>query len=430
MKGGIVLKRVLCLLLVLLFALSLCVPAFADSEALFCRKCGKPIPTDSNFCPYCGAAVTVDASGAKNATASPRSDTPTVTVPTVPAAPQSAALSSGGRLDYSTILNRVRVTKSPTSESVPYGGSCTFIAHAANATSITWIITTSDGSISMPAYEAANSISGLYVSGANTDTLRLSGIPSWMNGCSVQACFTGEGGPVYSEAARIWTYQPKSSSSDEGGMLWWWPYRYLAWWWLKPNPDPGPGPRPDPRPRPGEFRLDDGSVVVPGGGQTSGGNTAYLFGMQGNDYDVLVVEKDDNSAFDLDYLRRLWEFYYNNQNTTGSGSTTTPDSGDGDTTDPGSGNTDPDNGSGGGGNTTPGSGNTTPGNGNTDPCNGNGSGGGGGGNTNQVVSDFVEDIDNNEATADDFLNNNSSSNNNNNSNSNDKPQMQSEWVDF
>ena len=454
LKGGIVLKRVFCLLLVLLFALSLCVPAFADSEALFCRKCGKPIPTDSNFCPYCGAAVTVDASGAKNATASPRSDTPTVTVPTVPAATQSAALSSGGRLDYSTILNRVRVTKSPTSESVPYGGSCTFIAHAANATSVTWIITTSDGSISAPAYEAANSISGLYVSGANTDTLKLSGIPSWMNGCMVQACFTGEGGPVYTEAARIWTYQPQSSSSDEGGMLWWWPYRYLAWWWLHPDPGPhpGPGPRPDPHPagdtnvyqighesqlypwtswfdpygRPipqdpdHDFILDgsdkatenrDFTPIAEGGGQTSGGNTAYLFGMQGNDYDVLVVEKDDNSAFDLDYLRRLWEFYYNNQNTTGSGSTTTPDSGDGDTTDPGSGNTDPDNGSGGGGNTTPGNGNTDPGNGS-----------GGGGNTNSVVSDFVEDIDNNEATADDFLNNNSSSN--------DKPQMQSEWVDF
>ena len=237
-------KRVFCLLLILLFALSLCVPVFADSDALFCRKCGKPIPTDSNFCPYCGAAVTVDASGARNTTASPRSDTATVTVPTVPAATQSAALSNGGRLDYSTILNRVRVTKSPTSESVPYGGSCTFIAHAANATSITWIITTSDGSISMPAYEAANSISGLYVSGANTDTLRLSGIPSWMNGCSVQACFTGEGGPVYTEATRIWTYQPKTSkSSDEGGMLWWWPYRYLAWWWVDPY-DPGPGPRP------------------------------------------------------------------------------------------------------------------------------------------------------------------------------------------
>ena len=260
LKGGIVLKRVLCLLLILLFALSLCVPAFADSEALFCRKCGKPIPTDSNFCPYCGAAVTVDA---KNAAASPRSDTPTVTVPTVPAAPQSAALSSGGRLDYSTILNRVRVTKSPTSESVPYGGSCTFIAHAANATSVTWIITTSDGSISAPAYEAANSISGLYVSGANTDTLKLSGIPSWMNGCMVQACFTGEGGPVYTEAARIWTYQPKTSkSSDEGGMLWWWPYRYYidpyTWeapWWYWYNEYTGEPSPPD----------VNHSITLPGG---------------------------------------------------------------------------------------------------------------------------------------------------------------------
>ncbi len=269
-------KRVFCLLLILLFALSLCIPAFADSEALFCRKCGKPIPTDSNFCPYCGAAVTVDASGAKNATASPRSDTPTVTVPTVPAATQSAALSNGGRLDYSTILNRVRVTKSPTSESVPYGGSCTFIAHAANATSVTWIITTNDGSISAPAYEAANSISGLYVSGANTDTLRLSGIPSWMNGCMVQACFTGEGGPVYTEAARIWTYQPKSSSSDEGGMLWWWPYRYYidpyTWdapWWYWYNEYTGEPSPPDVN---HSITLPDGHSIAP---QMPGPNYIY-----------------------------------------------------------------------------------------------------------------------------------------------------------
>lgn len=276
LKGGIVLKRVFCLLLVLLFALSLCVPVFADSDALFCRKCGKPIPTDSNFCPYCGAGVTVDASGARNTTASPRSDTPTVTVPTVPAATQSAALSSGGRLDYSTILNRVRVTKSPTSESVPYGGSCTFIAHAANATSVTWIITTSDGSISAPAYEAANSISGLYVSGANTDTLRLSGIPSWMNGCMVQACFTGEGGPVYTEAARIWTYQPKSSSSDEGGMLWWWPYRYYidpyTWdapWWYWYNEFTGEPSPPDVN---HSITLPDGHSIAP---QKPGPNFIY-----------------------------------------------------------------------------------------------------------------------------------------------------------
>ena len=237
-------KRKICLLLALVFMLSLSTAAFADGDVLFCRKCGQQIPSDSNFCPYCGTSV-VQSDGSTAVTpsaASPKSDAPA----------QGGAAASGSGADYSNLLNRVRVTKSPTSESVPYGGSCTFIAHAANATSVTWILTTSDGSFSAPAYEAADIISGLYVSGGNTDTLKLSGIPSWMNGCMVQACFTGEGGPVYTEAARIWTYQEqsRSSSSDEGEMLWWWPYRFLAdpyanelpwWWWYnqfdgKPNP--------------------------------------------------------------------------------------------------------------------------------------------------------------------------------------------------
>ena len=260
-------KRCLCLLLVLVFMFSLCLSAFAESEVLYCRMCGQKIPADSNFCPYCGVSVVpLDPSAAaKSSAASPKSDTPS--------AAQSTPSASGGKLDSSSVLNRVRVTKNPTSESVPYGGSCTFIAHAANATSVTWIITTSDGSVSAPAYDAANSISGLYVSGGNTDTLKLSGIPSWMNGCSVQACFTGEGGPVYSEAARIWTYQ-ESTSSDEGEMLWWWPYRFLIDWWVDPfapGPGPGPGPVPDPGPGPGPGPVPDpGPVPGPGPGPGPG----------------------------------------------------------------------------------------------------------------------------------------------------------------
>lgn len=251
-------KRIFGVLLVLLFVLSLSVPAFAEGDVLYCRNCGKQIPADSNFCQYCGTAVSDDASASvMTSAASPKSDAP------ASAASQNTSPASGGRLDYTGILNRVRVTKSPTSESVPYGGACTFIAHAANATSVTWILTTSDGSISAPAYEAADSISGLYVSGGNTDTLRLSGIPSWMNGCMVQACFTGEGGPVYTEAARIWTYQPKANnSSDEGEMLWWWPYRYYidpyTWeapWWYWYNEYTGEPSPPD----------VNHSITLPGG---------------------------------------------------------------------------------------------------------------------------------------------------------------------
>ena len=249
-------KRIFGVFLVLLFVLSLYVPVFAENGVLYCRKCGKQIPADSLFCPYCGTAVTADGGQAGPSSASP--------------ATQNAAMPSGGQ------LSQVRVTKNPTSESVPYGGSCTFIAHAVNATSVTWILTTSDGSISAPAYEAANTISGLYVSGANTDTLKLSGIPSWLNGCMVQACFTGEGGPVYTEAARIWTYQPQSSSSDEGGMLWWWPYRYYidpyTWdapWWYWYNEFTGEPSPPDVN---HSITLPDGHSIAP---QLPGPNFIY-----------------------------------------------------------------------------------------------------------------------------------------------------------
>ncbi len=202
-------KRFLCLALVLVFMLALGGQAFADGEVLYCRMCGRKIPTDSRVCPYCGVAVVhADDSAGTAASAAPAA------APAAPAAQtvQNTAQMSPGpfntTLDYTgAVSSRVRVTKSPTSESVPYGGSCLFVAHAANATSITWYIASADSSIILTAYEAADKVSGLHVSGGNTDTLSLSGIPSWMNGCQVQACFTGEGGPVYTDIAKIWTYE-------------------------------------------------------------------------------------------------------------------------------------------------------------------------------------------------------------------------------
>ena len=50
-------RRILCLLLVLVMMCSVCVQAFADGDVLYCRMCGKQIPTDSRVCPYCGEKV-------------------------------------------------------------------------------------------------------------------------------------------------------------------------------------------------------------------------------------------------------------------------------------------------------------------------------------------------------------------------------------
>lgn len=231
-------KRSVSLLLVLILMLSLGASAFADDDILYCRMCGRQIPSDSRLCPYCGEAVVHVGDGTA-----------------VKASPQAGGSSAtpvagpfGTIVGTSGTFSGVRVTKSPTSESVPYGGSCIFIAHASNATSITWYIANTDASVIAKASDAPSYVSGLRVSGANSDTLSLSNIPSWMNGYQVQACFEGEGGPVYTDIAKIWTYEEK----QENCKLWWWPYRnnplFWAYYWSFFHPIPCPNPPPPPPP--------------------------------------------------------------------------------------------------------------------------------------------------------------------------------------
>ncbi|MCR5576149.1 MAG: zinc ribbon domain-containing protein, partial [Oscillospiraceae bacterium] len=236
-------KRILCFLLIAVLLLACGGQAFADYDVLYCRMCGRQIPTDSKVCPYCGVTV-VHVGDGTSAAAKSGSAASSVPAQTVQNVTSSTPGPFNTTLDYSgnvVVNTKVRVTKSPTSESVPYGGSCIFIAHAANADSVTWYIANEDGTSIATAYEAADNVSGLYVSGGNTDTLRLSGIPSWMNGFQVQACFTGEGGPVYTNVAKIWTYQ--ETVEEE---CWWQDCRWC------PEPPPPPPPPPPAPPVPNE----------------------------------------------------------------------------------------------------------------------------------------------------------------------------------
>lgn len=237
-------KRVFCLLLALVLLVSLGASAFAD-DVLYCRICGKKIPADSNVCPYCGVAVV-------------HADGTVATVTQVPGKSPSPATNTtsdpGPFKNITKTCGSLRVTKSPTSESVPYGGSCCFIAYASNASSITWYLANADGTVICEASEAAAVNNGLYVSGSRAETLSLSGIPSWMNGYQVQACFSSSEGKVYTDIAKIWTYAPQQEK------CWW---DYPEWWYLCPWdywghgpfdppfppdwPDPGPvGPNPPP----------------------------------------------------------------------------------------------------------------------------------------------------------------------------------------
>lgn len=252
-------KRFLCLVLAAILMLALGAEAFAD-DVLFCRKCGKQIPSDSRFCSYCGEAVVSIATPSAESAPAEVSAAPVSAVtpaPIVTAAPAPVVVAQPVAADAKatavpgpfhttsaggSVVRQVAVTKSPTSESVPYGGSCMFIAHAVNATSVTWYLASSDASLIIPASDGPAYVAGLSVSGVNSDTLYLSGIPAAMNGCLVQACFTGEGGPVYTDIARIWTYQPTAScvSQKKDDSIWsilaqwdpWWdPCPYYDPWW-------------------------------------------------------------------------------------------------------------------------------------------------------------------------------------------------------
>ncbi len=99
--------------------------------------------------------------------------------------------------------NLVRITKSPTSETVAAGGSALFIAYADNSTGIVWITVSPDAKTSFEIGEAPRYFSGLNVSGQGTSTLSLSNIPYEMNGWRIQAYFTGNGGPLYTAGAYL-----------------------------------------------------------------------------------------------------------------------------------------------------------------------------------------------------------------------------------
>ena len=262
-------KRVVCLCLALMLLLSLGVQAFAD-EVLYCRMCGKQIPADSKVCQYCGEKV-IHADAAAADTAAPVGPpAPAASPAAEPAAadksassPATAAAPGPFNTTGGTVAQpgKVRVTKSPTSESVPYGGSCIFIAHADNATSVTWYIANADASLITTASEAPGRVAGLYVSGSSSDTLSLSGIPSWMNGCQVQACFNGEGGPIYSEIARIWTYQPAQQKCEWSVWDWYNCYYWdCPWYWDYPIIDSHNPPPPDVS---RAFTNWDGTSVAP-----------------------------------------------------------------------------------------------------------------------------------------------------------------------
>lgn len=91
----------------------------------------------------------------------------------------------------------LKITKNPTGETVDAGGKATFVARADNAASHVWRIVSKDTTKTVTAKEAPAYFSGLTVSGADTDTLVLSNIPSSMHEWSVECKFIAADGKTY-----------------------------------------------------------------------------------------------------------------------------------------------------------------------------------------------------------------------------------------
>ena len=104
--------------------------------------------------------------------------------------------------------NLVKITKSPTSETVEAGGSAVFIAYADNSTGIVWITVSPDARTAYDINNAPSAFPGLQVSGQGTSVLTLSNIPSEMDGWRIQAYFNGNGGPLYTAGAYLTVLQP------------------------------------------------------------------------------------------------------------------------------------------------------------------------------------------------------------------------------
>jgi hypothetical protein len=128
-------KRMLCLLLVMVLMLSMCVQAFADDDILYCRMCGKRIPTDSKVCPYCGEKVVHvedDKKAEENNTKPGAEEMPkTAETPAAPAAASStpaaassapAAASSAPTAAPSTLTAAQSDASSPATAATPVPG--------------------------------------------------------------------------------------------------------------------------------------------------------------------------------------------------------------------------------------------------------------------------------------------------------------------
>ena len=95
------------------------------------------------------------------------------------------------------------ITKNPTSEAIAIGGKTWFIAHADNATSMSWELVDPNGNV----YILANAMAmnpWLNLQALEDDTIAVSNVPQSVNGWGVQATFYNQYGSVSTSPAYIY----------------------------------------------------------------------------------------------------------------------------------------------------------------------------------------------------------------------------------
>ena len=139
------------------------------------------------------AVPTPTAAQTPTPTAAP-APTPTPSpVPTAAPAPTAALVTAPA----------IKITKSPTGETVDEGGKAIFIARADHAQSMTWIIVSPDAKTVYEIDKCPSEFSPLKVQGQGTEKITLTEVPYAINGWRIQCYFSGNGGPAYTNEAII-----------------------------------------------------------------------------------------------------------------------------------------------------------------------------------------------------------------------------------
>lgn len=160
-------KRILCALLAAILLLSLC-------------ACGKEKTEIEYDEPEPAAAPTATPAPTPEATPAPTSEPTPTPAPTAAPTPSPTPKAD----------DELKITKSPTDETVYEGGSCWFIADAKNFQSIKWYVCDKSGQ----SYEIKKTPwkDKLETKWSDSGSLFLDKIPLEMDGCTVYAEFTGK----------------------------------------------------------------------------------------------------------------------------------------------------------------------------------------------------------------------------------------------